>query len=245
MRRRRASPGFSLIELIIACSLSTIVIIGVMELMSSMVMTEVDGMRQGTITSWALANINAMNADISAAAYLSRPVAGATDTTLIVCTNWAANALGAGVPGVVSPGAKVLMTPPATYAVDAVYYYCYDTADGPPFKNSILRKVVYNPWPAQTVCPLPGTAAPACTIGNYPNSDALVATGVYQVDYPANTVPIFTGDSAVPNGVRLQFRVGLPVAGVSAGRNGPTYTTNAAPMSMKFDTKIVLEAVGN
>jgi type II secretory pathway pseudopilin PulG len=238
MKRRDRSSGFTLVELIIACALSTIVLVGVMEMMSSMVMTEVDSMRKGSVTAWGLANINAMSADIAGASYLSRPVSGATDTTLIVCSNWSAAKNGplgnAGSPG-------ELNLDPDPLKRNIVSYYCWDTGEaGTMYQNSLLHASVVQ------ACPTPGTAAPACTHTSAPYSngigDCLVATGVYQFDYPAayGAIPIFTGDPFVQNAVHLQFRVGLPAAGVSAGSNLQTKSTN--PQSLEFNSRLVLEA---
>ena len=223
MSRRKPSSGFMLIELIVAASLSTIVLIGVFSLMSNMVQTEVDGMRNGTVTAWSLASINAMSADIAGASYLAAPAAGASGDTLIVCTNWSGAALGPAAPGLVNPAAP-----------NSVYYYCYDTSDPVPYANAILRKVVNNAAPG--ACP---SAVLSCTSGNYPGD--IVATGVYRSDYlTTNSQPIFTADPSVQNAVRLRFIVGKPSAGVSAGNNGRTNST--VPQSIAFDTKVVLEA---
>jgi hypothetical protein len=233
MRLRRRSKGFTLIELIIAASLSTIVLIGVFSLMSSLVQTEVAGMRNGTVTAWTLANINTMNMDIAGASYIAVPAAGGNGDSLVVCTNWSATALGPATPGVVNKlaNAPILGTP----AVNAVYYYCYDTADSAPFKNAILRKILVNPAGGAGACP---NVAPACLSGNYPG-DSIVATGIYR---DAANDKIFTADpptlNAHTNAVHLHFVVGNPNPGTSAG--GGQEATNV-PQSIPFDTRIILE----
>lgn len=235
MKRRKSQAGFTLLELIIAASLSTIVMIGVFSLMANMVQSEVDGMRNGTVSAWTLANINAMNTEIAGSSYISVPSPGASGDSLVVCTNWSATALGPATPGVVYKLANAPVN--GTNAVNAVYYYCYDTTDPAPWKNAILRKVVANPAGGAGACP---AAAPICSIGNY-SGDAIVATGVYRLDaLSTNTQPVFTADSNnVKNAVRLRFIVGNPKAGVSAGSNAQT--SSSVPQTISFDTKILME----
>jgi len=251
MSRHRRSSGFSLIETIVAVCLSSVVLMGVFSLMTSMIRNEISGMRDGTVTAWSLASIGAMNNDIPAGSYLSYPVVGAAAGSpdgLVICTNWAPNAGGPGTAGPVNPALPV-------YA----YEYCYDTLDGPPFANTLLRQTVAIISPA--TCP---TAPPTCNSTTYTSfvagqsagSAGLVATGVYRLDYASPSSPgsakVFTADptstngNGYPNAVDLQFIVGMPKAGVSAGTNtdgGTTFnqTDTNVPQSVVFQTKIILE----
>jgi prepilin-type N-terminal cleavage/methylation domain-containing protein len=241
MSPKKRAPGFTLIELIVAVGLSSIAMMGMFALMTSMVQTEVSAMRGGTVTAWAIANINAMMSDIPAGGFLSSPGTGgapspgATSDTLTVCTNWAWGAVIPGAAGVVQASAG-----------NTVYYYCYDTLDAPPYQNALLRKVVTNAAGA-AACP----AAPACTQANYPSTGlggGIVATGVYRTDWAgANTQKIFTQDASDLNGktVDLNFIVGQPNSGAAAAGSavvGGAYQAHAAvPQTMTFKTKILLE----
>jgi prepilin-type N-terminal cleavage/methylation domain-containing protein len=220
--KRRASPGFTLIELIVAMVLSSVVLMGLFSIMTNMVQAEVNGMRQGTVTAWSLAGISAMNSDIAGASYIAYPGAGnAGADALVVCTNWSPNAL----PG---PTAGPI---PGGPAGNDVYTYCYDTTDAPPFGNSILRKHVFN---GAAACP--GAAPAGCTSGNYPG-DSIVATGVYR---DTNSDNLFSNDPNTLNAVRIRYTVGNPAASaVSAGGNGGTVT--AVPVTVPFNTEIILE----
>jgi type II secretory pathway component PulJ len=84
--KRRRSGGFSLIELVIAVSLSTIVLIGVFSMMTSMVQLEVAGQRGGTVNAWSLASLVAMNREIEGASVVVYPTAGTADA-LVLCSN--------------------------------------------------------------------------------------------------------------------------------------------------------------
>jgi hypothetical protein len=142
---------------------------------------------------------------------------------LIVCTNWSTRTAPAAV---VQAGAG-----------NYVYYYCWDTADAAPYKNSLLRMVVQNAGGAES-CP---NAPPACTAAAYSGGkyggDDLAATGIYP---DAAVDPIFYTDPNTMNAVRLRYIVGNPaVSAVSAGSNGQTVTP--VPVSVPFNTEIILE----
>lgn len=214
LKKRRKSSGFTLIELVIAAFLSGIVLMGMFSILTNMVSADVNGMRSGTVTAWSLAGIGVMNADIAGAGFIRSPSPGGTADSLTVCTNW-------------SP---VTNQPVQAGLGNTVYDYCWDTTDGAPFKNSLLRRVTSNSGGAEA-CP-PGPAA--CGQSDYSNglyaSDTLVATGVYRL----GSNPIFLADSDTVNAVRVRFAIGNP---------NPSPTT-PVPVSVPFDTKIVLEAAG-
>ena len=225
MSRRRSPPGFTLIELVVASSLSTIALLGLFAIMGSMVQTEVDAMRNGTVTAWSLASINAMSADIASASYISYPTQGNSANYMYVCTNWSANGGGPGVPGIVDKNQWV------TY-----YYYCYDTTDAPtsPFYHTILR--LYGTI-GSGPCPTPASSS-SCTSAL--GGASVVATGVYNYNSSGVARNIFTAESE--NIVHVQFNVGNPMPGISEGGNTNTKTSLANPVTMPFDTRISLES---
>lgn len=218
--RRRGPPGFTLIELLVATILSSIVLMGMFSVLTNMVTAEVNSMRNGTVTSWSLAGIGAMNTDIAGAGTLSFPASGGGADSLVVCANW-------------SKLIGTLGGAPQGSGPTKVYNYCWDSTDAPPFRNALLRNVrSYPPGPA--VCP----SAPLspCTAGIY-GGDSVVATGVYK---DAANDPIFYADPNTMNAVRLRLVIGNPAANAaSAGGNGGT--VNAVPVSVPFNTEIILE----
>lgn len=219
-RRRRRDSGFTLVEMLVASVLASIVLLGMFNFVTTMLSSEVNAQRQSTVTAFSLAGISAMNSDIAAAGAIGYPAMGASADSLIVCTNWSNRT---------APPAQVA----AGFTVD-VYYYCYDTADAPPYGNAILRKVVKN----NGACP---TAPPACSQAAYTGgaygADTVVATGVYRD--PANDL-VFFQDNKTLNAVRLRYAVGNPTGDSnSAGGNGGTVT--AVPVTIPYNTEIILE----
>lgn len=215
-RKRRKPSGFTLIELIVATAISSVVLVGMFSIATNLVSAEIDGMRSGTVTGFTMAAIGGMNADIGAAGAIGYPGQNVWSDFLEVCTNWSTRPA---VPAAVDNGVG-----------NTVTTYCYDSADPPPFGNAILRSVVPHGVGA-AACPT--AAPPACTSANY----SIVATGVYRD--PVSNGPLFYSDPKTLNALRLRFVVGNPVAGVSAGSNGQTPTK--VPVSVAFNTEIILE----
>jgi prepilin-type N-terminal cleavage/methylation domain-containing protein len=217
--KRRNSPGFTLLELIIATSLSSIVLMGMFSIMSNMVSAEMNGMRNGTVTAYSIAGITAMNTDISGSGAIGFPASGGTSNSLVVCTNWSTKGT---TPGVVQSAAN-------GGTGNTVYSYCWDTTDLP---NALLRNV--------TVHGAGGEACPAaplapCTMGAYGNA---VVTGVYQD--PANLNLIFYTDPLTMNAVRMRYIVGNPNANLNSA-GGSAGQVTAMPVSVPFNTEILLE----
>ena len=240
MSRRRSSPGFTLVEMIVGVLLGSIVLMGVFSIMTNMVSQEVNGMRTGTVTAWSLAGINTMSADIAGASALSYPQPPGQDNNLIVCEKWSTK-MNPPVGGEML-GATGSMT---------IRSYCWDTTDIAPFKNSLLRFVQTHPLGSGETCP---TAPLVCNQLTYRannefvggalgNPDTIVATGVYQ---DAALDPIFTADPNTLNAVRVRFSVGNPAANaVSAGGAPPVGasagTVTSMPVTISFNTEIILE----
>lgn len=134
-KRRRADAGFTLLELIIALSISTIVLIGSFSMLSSMVQYEVEGMRKGSINGWSLAALVAMNREIENANVLVYPPPGGSSNAMSVCTNWSR------ISGASLDGGAV-----------KVYSYCWDSS-----ANVMRRKTAGG-------CPAMGSAPAACGV---------------------------------------------------------------------------------
>ena len=216
MRPRRDRRGFSLLELVIALSLSAVVLISVFSIAASMVQFEVEGGRKGSVTAWSLASITAMNRDIASASVIQYPTALNSANSLVVCTNWTTllNAPNGQQLSTIGPGPSVL-------------YYCWDNS-----ANVLRRMAVLN-----TNCPNSGVGPPACSAVGY-GAGSVVATAVYQNS--GNWV--FTNDNLVTNSIRIRFVVGNPSQGqvntTGTGASGPVFQN---PQSLAFDTRVVLE----
>lgn len=218
-RPRRRARGFTLLELVIATSLSAIVLVGVFTMGASMVQYEAEGMRKGSINGWSLASLVAMNRELEDASALVYPTTGAQDS-LVFCSNWS-RLSGAAING-------------ASNAI--VYYYCWESA------TNVLRRMTSNPA-GNTACPSSaGYSPPACNAATY-GASSTVATGVFKDS--ANDALFSVDPTATSTGtVRIRYVVGNPNAGVSANE-GNGLTNFANPQSMAFDTRIMLDkAVG-
>lgn len=215
MTSSKGRAGFTLIELIIAVSLSTVVLLGVFSIMTTMVQTEVDATRKGSVTAWSLASINSMNMDIAGSSCVVQPpAAGSAGDSLVLCSNWSRQSSNGGPPN----GGKIDPTQP-----NNVVYFCYD--------GSNIRRL----YQANTNCPAAGAGAPACTAGSY-GANNVVATGVYR---DALGDAIFLWDSTTLGAIRVRFTVGNRNTGtVTAGNPGTSF---ANPQYMDFDTRVVME----
>lgn len=217
MRIEGNRGGFSLLELIIALSLSSVVLITVFSIAASMVQFEVEGGRKGSVTAWSLASISAMNRDIASASVIEWPNgAGSASDALVLCTNWTRLVNG--------PNGQVLS--PTVGPGPTVIYYCWDSG------TNVLRRMVVG-----GNCPNAGAGPPACTAAAF-GAGSVVATAVYK----SGVNNVFTVDPAVNNAVHLQFVVGNPAQGqvnsTGGGAAGPVFQN---PQSLAFDTRVVLE----
>jgi hypothetical protein len=202
-----------LLELVVALALGAVVLGGTFSLLTSMVQTEVQSVRKGTVNSWSLASLVAMNRDLESASALVYPTNGGADS-LSVCTNWSR-----------------LQIPPAAVnplLPNEIFTYCYDST------LNVLRRLRQSG--VGLACPALGTLPLACTAVNYPDSTGggIVATGVYRdtASHSIFTVPLNH------SGVQIRFNIGNPAAGVSAGSNGQTNVTD--PQTMAFNTIVIL-----
>jgi prepilin-type N-terminal cleavage/methylation domain-containing protein len=195
------SKGVTLIELIIALSLSSIVLVASFSVMTSMVQFQMEGGKKGAVTGWSLASLSALNRDIARSSTIAFPAnPGESGNTLILCTNWSRK-----------------MSPPNGIRISAiipeptVIYYCYDNA------NHILRRLEN-----AANCPNVGAAVPACTDANYPGGT--IATAVYRIEPQASDIPIFINGDNMPNSVHIRMNIGKPMAD-NAGYKNPQYMT--------------------
>lgn len=209
----RSKSGFTLVEMLVATVLASVVLLGLFNLVTNMVQSQVKNTRSGTVSAWAVTALTGMTNDIAGASMLSYPAVGSSSDYLIVCSNWSTkmNTTGGAVLNGGAPSSQ---------------QYCYDTTDAAPNGNTILRRTT-NTCPTAPVTP--------CTVANYGGTNAVVATGVYR----NGGNPIFFSDNKTLNGVRIRLTIGNPTANAaSAGSGGAVM---ASPVSIPYDTEIILE----
>jgi len=142
--------GFSIIELVIAVSLASMVLVGVATIASQMARSQVEGIRGGTATGWSLVSYLSMAKEIEDANVLAYPIANAaTADSLIVCKNWS-RMTGALPGGPLDTNAG---------AMEAVVQFCVDTTDP---ANLVVRRFANVSTVAAGLapCPCPGAPGP-------------------------------------------------------------------------------------
>lgn len=113
MRKRRSQAGFSLLELIIAISLASLVLIAVTNLAASAVRFQMEGIRKGSVTGWSLISFMAMSRELENGNVLVAPNTTGGDLAY-VCNNWS-RLMAA------SPGARLDTSNPVELIA-----FCYD-----------------------------------------------------------------------------------------------------------------------
>lgn len=213
----KSTAGVSLIELIIAVALSTVVLVGIFSVMTSMVQTQVEGGRKGSVTAWSLASLKSMSTDIASASSLVYPDSNSADhltsaDMLVVCTNWSQKS-----------GDRIDAT-----SNNQILYFCYDG-------TRLWRGAT--DAATNTACPSPsGYSPPLCSA--IPNANA-IATSVYRGDAKtSNSAPVFYPSAGTLGAVRLNFIVGNPSQGTVSGGGTADFKN---PQSLKFDTKVQME----
>lgn len=219
----RKAPGFSIIELVIAISLASFVLVGVATIASQMARSQIDGIRSGTVTGWSLVSYLSMAKEIEDSNVLAFPIAnGASSDSLIVCKNWSR----------VIPGAdkrlNVDPTPPGADFVTVVQY-CVDSTDP---ANLVLRRFANTG--AAVTCPDPGVpvACVAAPGGTWNENGAGNGIGVigFHLEKISGFPNVFTRDNSI-GGVRLRYVI---------GRQTPT-ANDPNPKSTPFDIAIAMQ----
>ena len=218
---RRRSAGFSLIELVIAVSLASFVLVGVASIAAQMARSQVEGIRSGTVTGWSLISYLSMSKELEDANVLAYPVADGTAVdSVVVCKNWS-RVMNGGAGGKLNTNA----TPPGANFVSIVQY-CLDSAAP---ANLILRR--FERLGAGVICPAAVGAPATCTAIPSSPWGAWSNTGVvgFRVERLAGA-SVFTRANSV-GGVRVRYVVGHQVG----TPNEP------APKSTPFDISIAMQ----
>jgi len=189
-----SKSGFSIIELVIAISLSSFVLVGVATIAAQMARSQIEGVRSGTVTGWSLVSYLSMAKELEDANVLAWPIldGGASDA-VVVCKNWSRvqegpdRRLDKNAPGLVS-----------------VIQYCVDSTDP---TNLVLRR--YANVGAGVTCPNPGAAA-TCVASP---AGTWTQTGV--VGFRLEKLPgfpnMFTRDNSI-GGIRVRYVIGKQTA---------------------------------
>ena len=130
----QAREGFSLIELLIAISLSSMVLLGILGVATSMIRAHMEGIRKGTVTGGSVLSFVMMSREIESANVLVYPDAANVNTDLLVlCNNWSRIMPGAG-------GARMN----AAANVD-VFSYCFNQGAKTIWRYSVSGPAVQCP----------------------------------------------------------------------------------------------------
>ena len=195
-RAVRNSRGFSIIELVIAISLASFVLVGAASIGAQMARSQIEGIRSGTITGWSVVSYMAMAKEIEDGNVLGYPIIDGTgQDSIVICKNWSRN-MGNG-----PPGAPLDPTMPVS-----VIQYCVDNSDPDPLRFRMRR---YANVGMAVACPSP--AAPVTCVaapsGTWTET-GLVGMGVEKLPGFAT---VFWRDNSI-GGVRLRYVIGPQTA---------------------------------
>lgn len=225
----RDPRGFSIIELVIAISLASFVLVGVATIAAQMSRSQAEGIRSGTATGWSLVSYMAMSKEIEDANVLAWPINnGDASDSIVICKNWSRAQDGAD---------KRLNTNTTPAGADSVTVtqYCVDPAVAAAPETGFTLRRLSRSGPAVT-CPTPVAAPASC--GSTPSAPwgAWTETGV--VGFRLEKIPgtytgspfVFLRDNTI-GGVRLRYVI---------GRQTPTPNEPIAKFT-KFDFGISMQ----
>lgn len=192
----RAAKGFSIIELVIAISLSSFVLVGVATIAAQMARSQIDGIRSGTVTGWSLVSYLAMSKEIEDANVLAFPIAnGNSSDSVIICKNWSRLQNG--------PDRRLDTNAPGLVVVTQ---YCVDSSDP---ANMVLRRYSrVGAYPGVT-CPDPGVPV-ACTAAPGGGWTEIGIVGL-RLEKLAGFPTVFTRDNSI-GGLRMRYVIGHQTA---------------------------------
>jgi len=196
--------GFTLMEMIIAVFLSTMVLLGIIAVAASMVRQHFESISQGEVSGQTLLSLDQMNNEIENANSLVAPNSTTTSgNVLSSCENWSllyGQALNS------APNAQV-----------ESYYYC-----AAPTKASVHEPGAYDLWrysckktvgsPGSNICPFPALGG-ACGVGSAPAVAGATCSGPVNVIYNALYLEPSFGNFFYydfKGGVDMHYIVGYP-----------------------------------
>lgn len=224
-------------EMIIAVTLSAIVMTGIISVGASVIRYQLEGSARADVAGWTLMNLHRMNQELESATYISTRSANIVGTNplktanaLVGCLNY--SAILAGPAGTNDP--RYLTSADVTW-----FYYCPATVPAepqvPPDKavQSLYR---YSKKGAALTCP-DDAAIGGITCGSPAAGLAmdLVARRFYHHNRAGSSPPFFVYNSTVP-GIAMHFTIGdssMVVTGITS-----TNKFNPNPISLRIDTVI-------
>ncbi len=211
--------GFTLVELMIALALSSLVLYAIFNVVGSMTKFQGEAVRKSSVNVWSEATLSQMTTEIENANLLYFPspmYPGANG--IMGCANWSSSTYGAGAGGALNPSSSVTL-----------FYYCYDTTSGPiiapntqpvAFLRRISRSGVGVTCPPPPVNP----ASQSCNAGTVPpgGGGGVMTNDVIATEVNLNGTPtMFTFNANnLGEGVNLNFIVGVPTSGYATSGSG-------------------------
>lgn len=203
---KSARAGFTLLEMMVAVGLSSMVLVAVVSVSTSLIRTHMEGIRKGTVTGWSSVSFVHMSQEIERANVLVSPTSGTPNSNLLMgCTNWSRQ-MGP------SPGAK--MDPNQNLELFA---YCY---------NPGAKSLWYYSNSNAAVCP---TAPPVIACDGTAPFPLFMQTA-WNVEMLAPNATMFTRDDSI-GGVRIHYVVGEQAP--TATRPNPVFIPFTGALSMQ------------
>ncbi|MFA6318607.1 MAG: prepilin-type N-terminal cleavage/methylation domain-containing protein [Elusimicrobiota bacterium] len=207
--RNRSRGGFTLVEVLIALTLSSTVLIALMTVMASVLRSHIDTTLKGEVSAWTVLALDQLNREIGEASYINNPAHGGTGNVISGCTNFSKllyDAIGEG-------------RLDATKEVTA-FYYCRsaDIGGGMP---ALIRKFSMG---TTLTCPASIPSGP-CTPGA--GAEVVIRNFHFRDNDGTQSPPLFRNRG---DGIEMHFTVGSltrPTSGAAA--------TVAVPVNMKVD----------
>jgi hypothetical protein len=237
--------GYTLLELIIASSLVTLVLAAMYSMVSSVVNFQTEAMRKSSVSGWNAVSMNMMTKEIEDATVIYYPDSSApslgNSNAVLGCSNWSTSQQGAATGGTMNAAANV------TY-----FFYCLDTTTGPTAPSGttipVLRRIAATG--TGVTCPAKATYSPtappvACSkttvalTGSGINTNDIVAS---EVNVPASGFIFTAGVTAAQNSLNVNFVLGNESA-ESPGTATANAPTNAHIVNPQTSTVNVTIAV--
>ncbi len=200
---KNARAGFTLLEMMIAVGLSSMVLVAVVSVSTSMIRTHMDGIRKGTIAGWSSVSFVHMSQEIERANVLVSPTSGAPDSNLLVgCVNWSRQ----------MPGGLMDPSQPLT-----LFAYCYNPAQ---------KEIWYYTTTVAGVCPAAPPVIACDGTAAFPTHMQMALN----VEMLAPNATMFTRDDNI-GGVRINYVVGEQTP--TATRPNPVFMPFSVALSMQ------------
>lgn len=253
MKRRHG--GYTLVELIMAMGMATLVLAAVVYISASMIRFAAQGSVRGDVSTWTLFGLSQLNKEIEGATHIEKPDVGGVGTDYLNgCSNWAMDWTSKGVGGQLD----------SANLVNSFYYgVCKLQSQGKDTDGNAIAVQVLVRCAKSGVCPYnkdgdsangflpsalpsaPPAAAPSCTdagAGKLPTDCEVVARHIYK--QKPNTDYYFKIAAAKPNVVEMHFTLGVATGNIKSSGKAPGAQIAASgldtptPQFLKIDKSI-------